>query len=170
MIALISASFSPLRPSTSTTSPVGLFASSGQSVIRTTALSPVVPPRSFREGMNMSVARNLESVRRKATFLSTCSVPMNTWSFFSSISVTTASGSLPRTRAAMVTRTRSPLSACIELRSATRSSSPSASVMTLFLPFARREKTPSAVSVRLGALYLPGAVSIRSPSNASSAR
>ena len=94
--------------------------------------------------MYMSVARNFESVSRYAKFLSTLSVPMNVWGFFSIISVTTASVSLPLTLAATVTRTRSPLRACMEFRSATKICSPSGSVRTLFLPFERRWKIPSA--------------------------
>ncbi len=117
----------------------------------------------------MSHARNFESVFRNARLESTWSVPMNVCSFFSMISITWASASWPLRHAAISTRTRSPLRACIELRSATKIASESSSVITLFFPFDRRTKVPVATLLRCGALNLPGAISTMSPSNASSA-
>ena len=134
------------------------------------AFCPVLPPLSFARGIIISVARNLESVCRYAYWRITCNVPMNVCSFSSTISITSASGSTPLRRAAMMIRTLSPLSACMEFRSATNIDSPSSSVTTLFLPLLRRTKVPVVTLLRCGALYLPGDTSIISPSNASSAK
>ena len=168
-MACISVVFSPVLPSMSITSPRGFFSSSGHDVMRATALSPVLPPRSLPRGMIMSVARNLESVTSTPNCFSTRSVPMNVCSFCSSISTTSASVSTPRRLAATITRTLSPLRACMELRSATNIDSPSSSVTTEFLPLERRTNVPVDTLPRCGALYLPGDTSSRSPSNASSA-
>ena len=120
--------------------------------------------------MNMSVARNLESVERVAYCRSTFSVPIKVCSFGSIISTTLHSGSMPFRWAATSTFTRSPFSACMEFRSATKIVSSSPSISTPFLPFERRVNTPVATVPRLGALYFPGATSIMFPSYSSSAR
>ncbi len=161
--------FSPALPRMSITSPRGFLASSGHSVIFTTALSPSAPPLSLFLGMKMSKPRNLESVLRNVTVLSTWRVPMNDCSFRSMISTTSASASFPGRLAATFTRTRSPLRACMELRSATKIVSLSWSVITEFLPLWRRTKVPTATFVRCGDLNAPGATSMISPSNAISA-
>ena len=150
---------------------MGLLASSGHSTIFTTALSPVVPPLSFSLGMKMSVARNLLSVLSRAKYFFTSRVPVNTCSLRSSILMTSASGSMPSRAALMCTSTLSPLSACIELRSATKMGLPSSlAVSTLFLPLLRRMKMPSSTVLRCRALNLPGVLSLKKPSISSCSR
>ena len=165
-IACISASLFPVSPRMSTTSPIGELLSSCHSIMRTIALSPLFPPLSLFLGMKISVARNLLSVSRVAKYLSTCRVPINTWSFFSIISITSASGSWPRRWALMCTFTLSPFRACIELRSATKIDSSPSLISTLFLPLLRRTKVPIETAPRCLALNLPGVTSVRVPSSA----
>ena len=169
-MACISVLFSPVGPSTSSTSPYGICSFSGHSVMRTTAFSPVRPPRSLFRGITMSVARNFESVTSVPMCFPTRKVPIKVCCLRSIISVTFASGSRPRTRAATLIATRSPLSACMELRSATKIVSPSASVTTLFFPLLRRTNVPVATTVRCTGLKRPGDTSSSTPSKASSAR
>ena len=169
-MAFISELFSPVRPKMSTTSPIGFLSSSFHCTIFTMALSPVCPPFSLSFGMNMSQARNLLSVQRNAKFLFTFSVPMNFWSFFSTISTTLASGSEPRLCAHSSTFTRSPLRACIELRSATKIGTSEFSIITLFLPLLRRTKVPSVDDVISADWYFPGTNSRRNPLSVSSSR
>ena len=93
-IAFISALFSPAVPKYLPPHPAFL-ASSGHSVIRTIALSPVLPPFNLSFGIKISFASVLSSVIRNANPLVTCSLPVINRRSLSSISITSPSGSAP---------------------------------------------------------------------------
>ncbi len=84
-------------------SPVGLFASSGQSVIRTTALSPVVRRAVFGGNEYVGGQKFGIGAQESELFFRTCSVPIIPGLSFR-VFRDDSFGSLPRTRAAMVTR------------------------------------------------------------------
>ena len=144
-MACISVLLSPILPSTSTTSPTMFFESfDGHCVIFTTAFSLFFPPFSFFLGMKMSCTKRFPSGMRKAKSRSTCSRP-TTWSCARfRISVTMASLMWFSRRAIMVTFTRSPLRANIELRSATNTGLSVPSARNEFLPLVLRMNVPSS--------------------------
>ena len=143
-MAFISTSLSPAGPSTSTTSPTRFLCSaSGHCVIRTTARSPVFPPLSRFFGTRISWTKSDSCVTRKAMSRSTRNLPVKVSFLRWRISVTIASLIWLRRRARNCTRTRSPVSADMELRSETKIGVPPSSGRKVFLPLALRWNVPS---------------------------
>ena len=148
-MACISVVLSPALPKMSTTSPIGFLALSGHSTIRTIALSPVCPPFRLSLGINMSFAKVLFSVTKKANPRVTCNFPTNTLSLDSNTSNTSPSGSAFFFRANNCTFTRSPSMAWAELCSVMNTGVPPPSGMNEFFPLLRRTKVPSAIVPKL---------------------
>ena len=143
-MVFISTSLSPDLPSTSVTSPIMLrWSASGHSIIFTTTLSPSLAPFSLRRGMMMLLASTLDGEMSVARSWSMEILPTNVSFALCRISMTCASFIWFLRRAMHEKRTRSPLSAHIELRSATKIGLSLPSGVMVFLPLVLRRKTPS---------------------------
>ena len=153
-MVFISTSLSPLCPSTSITSPTGLFrSSSGHCTILTRALSSVFPPFIFFLGMMILCENTSFCGTRYAISLSTFNLPTNVSLALSRTSITCASLIWLVRRAMKLTLTLSPLSAPMELRSATKMGLPPSAGKKEFLPLSFLTNVPSCTCPLVLSLY-----------------